>query len=106
MSLHHTLAARAVSGVKDALCTELRTGVGVMQRYVYVELTPGADLSRVTQAIRADPLFLDQETVVLPMDSIAALEDEGHGVVPERWGTSGGKAHQRFLLEGRFDFPR
>jgi diaminopimelate dehydrogenase len=105
VSLHHTLAARAVSGVKDALCAELRTAAGTTQRYVYVELAPGADLPRVTQAIEADPLFLDQETLVLPVDSLAALEDEGHGVVLERWGSSGGKAHQRFLLEGRFDFP-
>jgi diaminopimelate dehydrogenase len=105
VSLHHTLAARSVSGVKDALCTELRTGAGAMQRYVYLELEPGADLPRVTQAIQADPLYFDLETLVLPVDSVAALEDEGHGVVLERWGTSGGKAHQRFLLEGRFDFP-
>jgi diaminopimelate dehydrogenase len=105
VSLHHTLAARAASGVKDALCTELRTGSGGMQRYVYVELEPGADLPRIAQAMAADPLFLDQETLVLPVDSVAALEDEGHGVVLERWGTAGGEAHQRFLLEGRFDFP-
>ena len=62
-------------------------------------------MPRVAQAIQADPLFLDQETIVLPVDSVAALEDEGHGVVLDRWGKSGGKAHQRFLLEGRFDFP-
>lgn len=104
VSLHHTLAARAVSGVKDALCAELHTAAGAMQRYVYVELEPGADLPRVTQAIEADPLFLDEETLVLPVDSLAALEDEGHGVVLERWGTSAAKPHQRFLLEGRFDF--
>jgi diaminopimelate dehydrogenase len=105
VSLHHTLAARAIAGVRDALCTELRTGAGGMQRYVYLELEPGADLPRVTQAIEADPLFLDQETLALPVDSVAALEDEGHGVVLERWGSAGGKAHQRFLLEGRFDYP-
>lgn len=104
VSLHHTLAARRVSGVRDALCTELRAGAGPKQRYVYLELAPGADLARATDEIRADPLFLDEETLVLPVDSIAALEDEGHGVVLERWGSSGGRPHQRFLLEGRFDF--
>jgi diaminopimelate dehydrogenase len=104
VSLHHTLAARAVSGVKDALCAELHTAAGAVQRYVYVELEAGADLPAVTHAIEADPLFLDEETLVLPVDSLAALEDEGHGVVLERWGTSAAKPHQRFLLEGRFDF--
>jgi diaminopimelate dehydrogenase len=104
VSLHHTLAARSVSGVRDALCTELPAGSGKIQRYVYVELECGSDLPRVTQVIQTDPLFVDEETLVLPVDSVATLEDEGHGVVLERLGTSAGKAHQRFLLEGRFDF--
>ena len=103
VSLHHTLTARSVSGVKDALCAELRAGSGNIQRYVYVELEYGADLLGIQQTIQNDPLFLDEETLVLPVESIAMLEDEGHGVVLERWGTSAGKAHQRFLLEGRFD---
>jgi len=104
VSLHHTLAARSVSGVRDALCTELPAGSGKIERYVYVELECGGDLPRVTQVIQTDPLFMDEETLVLPGDSVAALEDEGHGVVLERLGISAGKAHQRFLLEGRFDF--
>ncbi|MGA8756618.1 MAG: hypothetical protein WB611_09840 [Stellaceae bacterium] len=29
---------------------------------------------------------MDEETLVLPVDSIAALEEKGHGVVIERWG--------------------
>jgi diaminopimelate dehydrogenase len=104
VSLHHTLSARSVSGVKDALCTEVPAGSGKVQRYVYVQLAEGVDLERVTQVIQNDPLFMDEETFVLPVDSVATLEAEGHGVVLERLGTSAGKAHQRFLLEGRFDF--
>jgi len=104
VSLHHTLAARSVSGVRDALCTQLRAGSEKVQRYVYVELEHGADLPPIEQLIQNDPLFMNGETLVLPVDSVATLEDEGHGVVLERLGTSAGKAHQRFLLEGRFDF--
>jgi len=104
VSLHHTLAARSVSGVRDALCTQLRAGSEKLQRYVYVELEDGADLPPIEQLIQNNPLFMDGETLVLPVDSVAAREDEGHGVVLERLGTSAGKAHQRFLLEGRFDF--
>ena len=104
VSLHHTLAARSVSGVRDALCTQLRAGSEKVQRYVYVELEHGADLPPIEQLIQNDPLFMDGETLVLPVDSVATLEDEGHGVVLERLGTSAGKAHQRLLLEGRFDF--
>lgn len=102
-SLHHTLAARAVPGIRDALCAELRGTDGILRRYVYVEMTRGADFDAAAQAIRSDPLFFDEETVVLQVDSVATLEDEAHGLVVERWGRAGGKDHQRFLLEGRFD---
>jgi len=105
VSLHHTLAARLVPGVKDALCTERRSASGKLQRYVYLELRPGADIGGTMREIQNDPLFLDEETVVLPVESIDALEEAGHGVVFERWGISAGKAHQRFLLEGCFDLP-
>ena len=103
-SLHHTLAARGVAGVRDALCTELRTADGRLQRYVYVELEPGADPERASATLRADPLFLGEETLVFPVGSVAALEEEGHGLVLERRGAGDGAGeHQRFLLEGRFD---
>lgn len=102
-SLHHTVAARGVPGVRDALCTELPTPEGKLQRYVYVELEEAADLERASAALRADPLFLDEETLVFPVESVAELEDEGHGIVLERWGEAAGTAHQRLLLEARFD---
>jgi diaminopimelate dehydrogenase len=102
-SLHHTLAARGVPGVRDALCAEHRAADGKLQRYVYVELEPGADLAHASAALLADPLFLGEETQVLPVESVAALEEEGHGLVLERWGAAGSGEHQRFLLEARFD---
>jgi diaminopimelate dehydrogenase len=102
-SLHHTAAARNVPGVRDAVCTEVRDPDGNETRYVYVELEPGADAERASAVLRADPLFLGEETVVLPVASVAALEEEGHGIVLERWGEAGGAGHQRLLLEARFD---
>jgi diaminopimelate dehydrogenase len=105
ISLHHTLAARALPGIRDAACTELRADDGRMRRYVYVELRPGTAAEAAVQAVRSDPLFVDEETVVIPVDSVAELEEEGRGVVLERLGLAAGDAHQRFLLEGRFDLP-
>jgi len=105
ISLHHSLSARAVKGVKDALCTELRDAVRTLQRYVYVELAEGAELARVTEAIRADPLFLGEATQVFRVGSVATLEEQGHGIVIERRGERGPTAHQMFLLEARFDLP-
>jgi len=103
ISLHHTLAARALPGIKDALCTELRAEGGRMQRYVYVELRPGANAETIREAVKGDPLFTDEETVVIPVNHLEELEQEGHGVVLERLGLAAGDSHQRFLLEGRFD---
>ena len=103
--LHHTTAARAVVGVGDALCTERRGADGFLRRYVYVELEPGADAGRVGAALRADPLFLGEETLVVPVESLAALEEEGEGVLLERWGASGATAHQHLLVEARCHPP-
>jgi diaminopimelate dehydrogenase len=100
-SLHHTTAARDVAGVRDALATERRGADGRLRRSVYVELEPGADAERVGAALRADPLFLGEETLVVPVESLAALEEEGEGVLLERWGASGATAHQRLLVEAR-----
>ena len=54
-------------------------------------------------AIRADPLFLGDETLVFPVENIAALEQEGRGVLLERRGAPGRLGHQQLLLEARFD---
>lgn len=103
VSLHHSTWVRDLKGVKDALCSELRSAGGGTQRYVYVELERNADANAIADLIRGDPLFLDTETIVLPVESIAALEDEGHGIVLERRGAAGRTGHQLFLLEARFD---
>ena len=103
VNLRHTAMARSVAGVKDALCAEVRAADGRLQRYVYVQLEQGANVDRVAEAIRADPLFLGEETHVFPMESLASLEQEGRGVVLDRRGPPGRLGHQHFVLEGRFD---
>ncbi len=102
VSLHHTTVARAIPGVRQALSTERRTADGTLQRYVYVELEAGAQAGTVTRAIRSDPLFVGDETLVFPVESVARLEAEGHGLVMERRGAAAGIGHQLFLLEARF----
>lgn len=102
-SLHHTALARTVPGVKDALCAEWHTPEGKVQRYVYVQLEPNAEPDRIREAIRADPLFMGAETQVFPVDNLDSLEEAGRGVLLERRGGIGPFAHQRLLLEARFD---
>jgi len=102
-SLHHTLAAAGIKGVRKALATERRSMGGALQRYVYVELEPSADADEVEIAIVNDPLFLDEQTLVLPVPSIAALEETNHGVMLERHAASVEPGHASFLLEARYD---
>jgi diaminopimelate dehydrogenase len=102
INLHHTTLAQATPGVRGALSTERFAAGGQRQHYVYVELEQGASLEAVEKAICSDPLFLDEETFVFPVESVAMLEEEGHGVLLERRGTAGPFEHQILLLEGRF----
>lgn len=103
ITLRHTVMAKSVVGVKDARCTEVRATDGRLQRYVYVELEQGANPDRVAEAIRADPLFLGEETQVFPVESLSSLEGEGRGVVLDRRGPPGRLGHHHFLIEARFD---
>lgn len=102
-SLHHTLAASGVKGVKKSLATEHRTSNGTVQRYVYVELEPSADAGSVERTIVNDPLFIDEQTFVFPVDSVAALEEADRGVLMQRHAAQGEAGHASFLLEARFN---
>ena len=102
-SLHHTLTAEGIKGVRKALATERKSAEGGLQRYVYVELEPSADAIEIERAIVADPLFLDEETLVLPVPSIVELEETNRGVLLERRAAAGEPGHSSFLLEARYD---
>ena len=96
-SMGHSVAARAVEGVKDALSVTIPIGTGLHRRMVYVELEDGADAGAVAAAIKADPYFSHDETHVIPVDCIDGLNDVGHGVNMFRKGVSGVTHNQ--LLE-------
>lgn len=102
-SLHHTLAASGIKGVKKALATELPSREGVLQRYVYVELEPSANAAEVEHALVNDPLFIDEETLVFPVPSIAELEETDRGMTLERRAAAGEVSHASLLLEARYD---
>lgn len=102
-SMHHTLAAAGIKGVRNALATECKSAEGVLQRYVYVELEPATDAAAVERAIIHDPLFLDEQTLVFPVPSIAALEETNHGVILARRATPGEDSRAALMLEARYD---
>ena len=114
-SLHHTEMVENIEGIKGALATEMRDGQGQLTRYVYVEFAKNVkdaknvedsdrtSLDEVEAALAADPLFVGEQTRVFEVESIAALEEEGRGILLERIGTERTGAHATLLLEGRFD---
>lgn len=95
-SMGHSVAVRAIEGVRDALSMTIPVGTGIHRRMVYVELEPGADFAKVEAAIKADPYFVHDETHVTQVDSVDALNDVGHGVNLVRKGVSG-KTHNQLL---------
>lgn len=97
MSMGHTVAVKAIEGVKDALSMTIPTGTGVHRRMVYVELEEQASFEQVEQAIKSDDYFKNDETHVKLVDNVDALQDVGHGVNLIRKGVSGVTHNQ--LLE-------
>lgn len=96
MSMGHTVAVKAIEGVKAALSMTIPLGTGIHRRMVYVELLPGHTLEEVSAKIKADPYFASDETHVFEVDSVDSVKDMGHGVHMERKGVSGETQNQRF----------
>lgn len=95
-SMGHSVAVRAIPGVRDALSMTIPLGTGIHRRMVYVELEEGADFKTVEKAIKTDAYFVNDETHVQQVDRVDDLNDVGHGVNLTRKGVSG-KTHNQML---------
>ena len=104
-SMGHSVAVRAISGVKDALSMTIPTGTGIHRRMVYVELEEGADFKTVEAAVKADPYFVNDETHVKQVPCVDDLNDVGHGVYLVRKGVSGTTHNQMFEFNMRINNP-
>ena len=105
MSMGHSVAAKAIKGVKDAMSVTLPAGSGEHKRVVYVELEQGADFNEIKKAIKADDYFAHDDTVVKQVDDINVLKNTAHGVNLERIGVSGSTNNQRFNFSMTIDNP-
>ena len=104
-SMGHTVAAKSKPGVKNALSMTIPLGTGIHRRMVYVELEDGADLKAVEAAILADDYFAHDETHVIPVESVDALNNMAHGVNLVRNGVSGVTHNQRFEFNMTINNP-
>ena len=104
-SMGHSVAVRAIAGVKDALSMTIPTGTAIHRRMVYVELEEGADFKAVEAAVKADPYFVNDETHVKQVPCVDDLIDVGHGVNLVRKGVSGITHNQMFEFNMRINNP-
>lgn len=105
MSMGHTVAVKAIEGVKAALSMTIPTGTGIHRRMVYIELADGYQFNEVAQKIKNDPYFVNDETHVLQVEKVDDLLDMGHGVNLTRKGVSGKTQNQLFEFNMRINNP-
>ena len=105
MSMGHTVAVKAIDGVKAALSMTIPTGTGIHRRMVYIELKDGYKFDEVAAAIKADAYFVNDETHVKQVPCVDDLLDMGHGVNLTRKGVSGKTQNQLFEFNMRINNP-
>lgn len=105
MSMGHSVAAKSVEGVKDALSMTIPLGTGIHRRMVYIELKDGYAFEQVAAAIKADDYFAHDETHVMQVEDINAIKDMGHGVNMTRKGVSGKTQNQLFEFNMKINNP-
>lgn len=105
MSMGHSVAVKAIEGVKDALSMTIPVGTGIHRRMVYVELLPGYEIEKVAKAIKEDPYFASDETHVMQVESVDDYKDMGHGVNLVRKGVSGKTQNQLLEFDMKINNP-
>ncbi len=105
MSMGHSVAVKAIDGVKNALSITIPKGTGVHRRMVYIELEDGCRLEDVTKAIQNDSYFVNDETHVFQVENVDELKDMGHGVRMDRKGGSGSTQNQLLTFKMKVNNP-
>lgn len=104
-SMGHTVAAKAIPGVKDALSMTLPAGKGKHNRHVYIEIEEGYSFEQVKAALLNDDYFAHDYTEVELVSSVEALQTTDHGVHIERNGCCGNKDNQQLDFSMRINNP-
>lgn len=105
MSMGHTVAVKAIPGVKKALSMTIPTGTGIHRRMVYIEVEEGYNFDEVANSIKSDAYFVHDETHVKQVADVNNLIDMGHGVNLVRKGVSGTTYNQLFEFNMKINNP-
>ena len=90
MSMGHSVAARMVDGVADAISYTLPLGYGKHRRKIYVVLKPDADKNAVEHGIFCDGYFEHDECSIEFVDSAEPFFETGHRAKISRFGNACG----------------
>lgn len=104
-SMGHSVVVKAMPGIRDALSMTIPLGTGIHRRMVYVELEEGADFAAIEKAVKSDDYFVNDETHVIQVPSVDALNNVAHGVNLVRSGVSGNTHNQRFEFNMEINNP-
>ena len=105
MSMGHTVAVKAIKGVKAALSMTIPVGTSIHRRMVYIEVEEGHKFATVAAAIKKDDYFAHDETHIIQVDSVENLLDMGHGVNLTRKGVSGTTQNQLIEFNMKINNP-
>jgi len=105
MSMGHTVAVKAIDGVKAALSMTIPLGTSIHRRMVYIELEDGYNFEDVASSIKNDDYFAHDETHVAQVENVDVLKDMGHGVNMVRKGVSGDTQNQLFDFNMKINNP-
>lgn len=105
MSMGHSVVVRSKPGVRNAISITIPLGTSLHRRMVYVELEDGANLEVVTQEIKMDDSFKNDETHVIAVPDVSLYADKGSGVLMTRKGKSSNSDNQLFSFDMRINNP-
>ena len=105
MSMGHTVAVKAIKGVKAALSMTIPLGTSIHRRMVYIEVEEGHKFADVAATIKSDDYFAHDETHVTQVDCVDDLKDMGHGVNMVRKGVSGDTQNQLLDFNMKINNP-
>lgn len=105
MSMGHSVVAKSVKGVRDALSITIPLGSSLHRRMVYVELEEGANFEEIEREILSNDSFSSDDSHVIETKCVKSLIDMGHGVLIERKGVSGKTHNQNISFKMSINNP-
>ncbi len=105
MSMGHSVVAKDVEGVQNALSITVPKGNGEHSRLLYIELEDGYNLEEVKKDIQENKYFKGSDLKVEVVDDIEELKDYGHGTCIHRKGVSSNIHNQMMDFNLRITNP-